>query len=147
MAVLYKTAQSILANKDGKKTILSARRAERQRVNRPDCPGDCRILFPLQRRHEKCYRQPGEGIDHSPAILGKCNPGRLRHISHDHEVERQRRGKRRQGIGCTSHHDRALPALLHQESGPYRSYPFDGDRSEMYSLRNKSGRRFRRWLR
>ena len=112
MAVLYKTAQSILANKDGKK-----------------------LFYP---------RVVLKGNVSTDQIAGKCNPGRLRHISYDHEVERQRRGKRRQGISCASHHDRALPALLHQESGPYRSYPLDGDRSEMYSLRNKSGRRFRR---
>ena len=144
MAVLYKTAQSILANKDGKK-LFYPRVVLKGNVSTDQIAQEIAEYSSLSKGDtKKCYRQPGEGIDYSPAILGKCNPGRLRHISYDHEVERQRRGKRRQGISCASHHDRALPALLHQESGPYRSYPLDGDRSEMYSLRNKSGRRFRR---
>lgn len=115
MAVLYKTAQSILANKDLSK-------------------GDTKNVIDNLVRVLTTHLQSSESV-----TLDGFGTFRMTMKSNGKGM------KRRQGIGCTGHHDRALPALLYQESGPDHSYPLDGDRSEMYSLRNWSGRRFR-WL-
>ena len=113
MAVLYKTVQSILANKAGVK-VFYPRVVLKGHVSTDQIARG--ILFSEQGRHEKRYRQPGACIDHPPSIFRECDSGWLRHVPHGYEDQRQRCGKRRQGIGCTSHNDRAFSALLHEES-------------------------------
>lgn len=116
MAVLYKTVQSILANKAGVK-VFYPRVVLKGHVSTDQIAREISEYSSLSKGDTKnVNRQPGACIDHPPSIFRECDSGWLRHVPHGHEDQRQRCGKRRQGIGCTSHNDRAFSALLHEES-------------------------------
>lgn len=115
MAVLYKTVQSILANKAGVK-VFYPRVVLKGHVSTDQIAREISEYSSLSKGDTKNV------IDNLVRVLtthlqsSECDSGWLRHVPHGYEDQRQRCGKRRQGIGCTSHNDRAFSALLHEES-------------------------------
>lgn len=116
MAVLYKTVQSILANKAGVKVFyprvvlkghVSTDQIAREISEYSSLSkGDTKNVIDNLVRVLTTHLQSSESV----TLDG------FGHVPHGYEDQRQRCGKRRQGIGCTSHNDRAFSALLHEES-------------------------------